>query len=280
VPVPFLLKSASIAPGGYAITVAATGEISMVSAMDSDEATITPIDALGANPDRVVLNDAGTAVALYWKDKAAGQIVIGLPGAPAAGATLDLSQIPGEILAIAADQTGSYLLVAAADSDGHGGIYRVTNNESTTTLSFVAPAIRPTAIHFLHGGHDAIVADAGANQILLIKDVTASAEESILATSSDGVDSVDLLAASEDQDYVLAASSQNTKLLVMYLRNGFVSTVASSDLPCVPSRLTKLSLQHLYVLSGPAPGPTQLLENSQGPSTYFVPPVMTEPDAQ
>ena len=274
VPVPFLLKAASIAPGGYAITVAVTGEISLVSTMDADAVTVTPIDAVGVNPDAVTLNGLGTAAVLYWKDKVAAQIVIGLPGAPAPGATLDLSQIPGEILAIAADPTGSYLLAAAADADGHGGIYRVTNDESTTTVSFIAPAIQPTAIQFLHGGRDAVVADAGANQILLITDVTASPAESILATSSDGIDSVDRLAVSDDHDYVLAASSQNTKLVVIHLLNGFVSAVENSDLPCIPSRLSPLSLPHLYVLSGPAPGPVQLLDTSRGTSIYFVPPVM------
>jgi hypothetical protein len=278
--VPFLLKSASIAPGGYAITVGVTGGISMVSTMDADEVTVTPIDAVGANPDAVTLNGPGTAAVLYWKDKAAAQIVIGLPEAPAPRAILDLSQIPGQVMAIAVDQTGSYLLVAAADADGHGGIYRVTTDGSTTTVSFLVPAIQPTAIRFLHGGRDAVVADAGANQILLITDISANPAESILATSSDGIDSIDRLAVSDDQDYVLAASSQSTKLIVIHLSNGFVSAVENADLPCVPSRLSQLSLPHLYVLSGPTPGPVELLDTSRGTSTYFVPPVMTPAAAQ
>jgi hypothetical protein len=271
---PFVLQSASIAPGGYAITVAATGEISLVSTMDADKVTVTPIDAAGANPDGVTLNGTGTAAVLYWKDKATAQIVVGLPGSPRPGVILDLSQIPGEVKVIAADQTGSYLLVAAADADGHGGVYRVMTDGSTTTVSFLAPATQPTAIQFLHGGRDAVVADAGANQILLITDITASPAESILATSSDGIDSIDRLAVSDDQDYVLAASSQSSKLIVIHLRNGFASAVENVDLPCIPSRLSQLSLPHLYVLSGPTPGPVQLLDTSRGTSTYFVPPVM------
>ena len=74
-----------------------------------------------------------------------------------------------------------------------------------------------------------------------------------------------------DDGYVLAGNAHSPTLILIGLRNGFTSTIQAVDLPCRPVRLSQLAAPHLYLLGGTSSGPIYLLDNTQSPTTYFVP---------
>ncbi len=267
---PFTLKRAVVASSGFLVGVAPSGQVVVVTTLDGAEPAITPIDQVDANPDQVVLNQSATAVVLSWRDSAKVQVIRGLPGNPEVSAAMDLSQLPGDVLAVATDSTGADLLVGVS-RQGSGGVYLVRVSRDSVAVKFLGPAVRPVAVQFLHAGRDAVIADQGANQVFLIKDVAGAAEQRILASAIDGLHAPAMLAASEDKDYVLAGNADGDHLFVVSLQNDFASTVQAVDLPGAATQLTRLAGPHLYLLSQVSSSPQYVFDNSQQPRTYFVP---------
>jgi len=268
VTLPFALKQAVISPAGVGIGVSDSGQVFVISALNANEPKLTQLAGVDDNPNIIVLSQTGTAAALYWKDGAKAQVFAHLPDHPYA-TSLDLSAIPGEILAIAPDNTGSYLLAAATSSQNSGAVYRATPGDSYTWISALATGIRPSAVQFLPNGLDAAVVDEGADQVFLIANVSTAPEQRVLAISADGVHGPTVVTTGDD--YVLAGNADSPALILIGLRNGFTSTIQAVDLPCPPARLSRLAAPHLYLLGGTSSGPIYLLDNTQSPITYFVP---------
>ena len=269
VTLPFALKQAVISPAGVGIGVSDSGQVFVISALNANEPKLTQLVGIDDNPNIIALSQTGTSAALYWKDGAKAQVFAQLPDHPS-GTSLDLSAIPGEILAVAPDNTGSYLLAAASRSRRSGAVYRVTPGNAYTLVSALATGIRPAAVQFLPNGLDAVVVDEGADQVFLIANVSTAPEQRVLAISADGVHEPTVVTTGDD--YVLAGNAVSPALILIGLRNGFTSTIQAVGLPCPPARLSQLGAPNLYLLGGTSSGPIYLLDNAQSPTTYFVPP--------
>jgi hypothetical protein len=268
VTLPFTLKQAVISPAGIGIGVSDVGQVFVITALSADEPKLTQLVGIDDNPNLIVLSRAGTAAALYWKDGAKAEVYAHLPDHPY-GTSLDFSGIPGEILAIAPDNTGSYLLATATSSQNSGAVYRVAPGDSYTWVSTLATGVRPAAVQFLPNGLDAVVVDEGADQVFLIANVSTAPEQRVLAISADGVHTPTVVTT--DDDSILAGTSDSPTLILIGLRDGFTSTIQAVDLPCPPVRLSQLGAPHLYLLGGSSAGPIYLLDNTQSPMSYFVP---------
>src|SRR6185503_9169209 len=107
----------------------------------------------------------------------------GLPGSLIAGPLVDLSSMSGTITALAIDRTGSNILIAV--SDDHGALYLVNSDLPTPRL--IGNFGSPTALAFLHGDEDVIVADAAVNEITLLRNFAGSPEAFRVAGERDGI---------------------------------------------------------------------------------------------
>ncbi|MEO8097286.1 MAG: hypothetical protein ABI811_06250 [Acidobacteriota bacterium] len=272
VPTPF--QRAVISPLGFAVTISTTGEVAILSRLDSDEPLVTPLDTLAPNPDILTLSQNGSAVALFWKALGKVQLFSGLPAPPSGSKTLDVQYLSGEVAALAPDNSGSYVLAASADSEGHGGVYRIEDQRTWTSIVMVTPAIQPVAVTFVHGGRDALALDRGSNELIFLPEVLGSGGSRVIATFSDAPDPVDRLTASDATDYVLVGSSKNERLFVVALRDEYSTSTELLELPITNPLLTRLSAPHLYLLAGPSPGPVQILDVSRTPQSFFVPPAV------
>src|SRR5688572_11901093 len=160
----------------------------------------TPIGGAPSSITSMQTGSSGITAAIHYGSANKIHLVNGLPANPHVFATIDLSY------------TGDRLRQFAFSSDGAVGLLAFSSADKDSLYSwsadrgfrFVTTASRVADLAF--SGEDAVVADSGSDQILLIRNVREQASPALVADSREGI----------SQPMALSVSSQNE----IYIGNG------------------------------------------------------------
>lgn len=219
------------------------------------------IGAAGSGLERIVLSPTGAWAGLYYSDIRSVQIISGLPDAPSLTGTADLSSLPGVLTAIAiSDQDG--LVMAAVSQGDAGSVFAVSPGAAPR---FIAALGRASAISFVDGSQDALIADYDRNELLLIRNVTGSADRLVLAGPNDGISKPVAISAERNGQRVFAAVETGVVVL------GLDGAPAVLPCSCSPSGLYRLQGSSVFRLNEASGNPLLLLDaGAAGPRILFV----------
>ncbi len=260
----FAISRAAISPAqDAALVVQARGSsVALVRAAGSDWVT-DPLNGVQPAPALMAFSPGGGAAALYY---AAGrvQILTGLPGAPAITGESDVSGLPTPVTAMAVDDTGSFLLMAAGQT-GSVSLYRISVGSAP---SLVGSFRSVSAVRLFNAGQQALVTDTLAATVYQITDPAGAAAIQIVASERDGIQG--LVAAETDLTGQRVFAATNTgSVLVFDLTGGPVTTL---DCACKPTGLFRLSGAATFRLTELAVGPLPVLDANSTPRIVAVPP--------
>jgi DNA-binding beta-propeller fold protein YncE len=255
--------------GEFALVAPAEGEgLFLVGNLGATPSVSRIAGAL--RPDRMVLNAANTAAVLYQADPRQLQIVSGLGANPAAGRVVDLAGLRGTVAALALDASGGEVLVALRDGE-RGALVRLPiPEEGSPEPRQIGVFAAPAAVALLNQDRDAVLADAGTNQVFLIRDFTGQAEVEALASERDGVmEPVGVEADADGRRVFVATAAERGSVLVLDLAARTVEVRATPE--GAPSRLERLQGRAAFVLNEPGEAPLLVLDAMENPEVYFVP---------
>ncbi len=230
-------------------------------APDGGAATVTPIAGALATADLVVFSPAGSAAVLYFSSAGRFQVLAGLPDAPRVVRDLTAGALgiaPG-ILAVSDDAA------AVLAGDAAGGVYLLPA-EGAPALLYQSNEV--SALAFLPGRQDAVMADRTQNRVVLLQQVSGACAAVPLAAEESGVDRPDLLAGAGGQAIVIASTGSRR----MWVVDAATSSLTAFDLPVVPTRLEPARGGNTFLLSAEADEPAWLFTWQAGSGTvFFVP---------
>jgi DNA-binding beta-propeller fold protein YncE len=262
-PVDFGIDVAAVAvsPRQNAAFVTATDGAFRLFRIDAGAVAQVQVDGLWGAPDRVVFSPSGTAAALY--EGGSAQIVTGLPDAPSAAGSLDLSALNSpDSLALSDD--GAVLLASSGNS-----VHLFGNFNDLGSITSIAG---PAPLAFAPGGHDAAIGDLSGAGILLFHDLTGSGDVRTLAAPDDALGASSALAFSADGKRLLVANSKGQSVIAFDVAAGSRTATACS---CSPTAL--IPLGSLFRLNDLGHDPLWLLDaQASDPRIVFVPALQSE----
>jgi len=228
---------------------------------------VTALAGVAPAPAKMVFSASGSAAALYYT---AGQVRIltGLAATPAVGAEIDVSSLPAPVTALAVDDAGGYVLLAAGPAEAVS-LYRVTAGAQASPIgSFRSVA----AVRLFDGGRQALVTDTLAGAVYRIADPAGTAALQTVAGAGDGIQG--LVAAETDAagQRLFTASSDGTVSISDF--NG--GQVATLDCGCVPTGMFRMAGTAAFRLTELGNGPIELLDAGSTPRIVAVPPPIRE----
>ncbi len=153
------LDFASVAPlQNYGIVLEG-GKYLAVSGLGSKTISSAPIVGVTAGADGIVWSGNGSLAILYSRTGRWFQTVAGFPGAPAAGALVDVSPLGGSLTAVAVDTLGKQIAVAI--SGDNGAVYQSADGQFTPLVSMV----NPVSLSFSSDGQTLYALDAASVQV-------------------------------------------------------------------------------------------------------------------
>jgi hypothetical protein len=177
-----------------------------------------------------------------------------------------LSSLPGILTALAVNDEGSWLLAAVSEQTG-GSLYSVAASGAS---NYLAPAGAVSGLAFLAGSSDALVADHGRNEVVLLRNVSGGAQALVLASEQDGLRSPVAVAASADGARAFAALGGSKQVASVPLQGG-VPTFVACD--CTPTALERMRGGDVFRMTETAGQAVFLLDGSNSdPRVWFVPP--------
>ena len=215
----------------------------------------------GSNLERIVVSSTGAWAGLYYSDTRLVQILGGLPDAPAPAGAADLSSLPGVLTAISISDQGGLVLAAVSQGET-GSLFAVSPG---ATPRFVGAVGRASALGFVDGSLDAVIADYGRNEIVMIRNVTGDASRLVLAGPNDGISKPVAISAEGSGQRVFAAVETGVVVL------GAGGSPALLPGLCSPSGLYRLQGSSVFRLNEPSGDPLFLLDaGAGGPRVLFV----------
>ena len=241
-----------------------TGETVLVTSLFDTPVSSTLTGASGVAS--AVLSPTGTSALLESSDGATWLVVTGLPDSPAIAWQTNVSSLSQSPVAAAVSDNGSAVL-ASVPTDSGASVYLFTSGNGPVDIMDLGQF---GGVAFVPLKTDALIADAVANQVQLIQDVTGAPTASIIADSNAGVATPVDIAASEDGSRIFIANTQPASVLLLDSRaNGPVSI--SCD--CTPAAFGRLARNSVFSLTSPAKGAFWVLDGgSANPRTVVVPP--------
>jgi hypothetical protein len=260
----FMISRAEISPAQDSALVvkARTSSVALVRAVGSDWVAAS-LDGVQPAPDSMAFSPGGSAAALYY---AAGrvQILTGLPAAPTIAGELDLSGLPVPVTAMAVDDAGSFLLLAAGQAESVS-LYRIPMNSSPSLLASFRSV---SSVRLFNAGQQALVTDTLAATVYEVTDPAGAAVTQVVASVSDGIQG--LIAAETDATGQRVFAAVSTGTVFIFDRSGGPATTI--DCACAPTGLFPLAGAATFRLTELARGPLQVLDASSAPRIVAVPP--------
>lgn len=216
--------------------------------------------------DAVLISRNGTTAALYRRRPNTYQILAHLPDAPAAGAELELPASHGPLTALAVRSERPEVLAGFSNGES-GAIYLLDSRGSRRIVSLID---HPSAITFLTGERDALVADHADNGVFLVRNVSTNVATFRLASRIDGVDGPVAVAVSRDGKYGYVANASSKTILTLELAGG---PPVLHSCHCTPATLSPMSGNAVFRLTDPSQAPMWLFDgDARTPRIVFVPP--------
>ncbi len=242
----------------YALITNAAGNIYALALPDGDPLQITP---QVVNNQRIVVSPSCATALVYAPGASHGVLIGGLPSAPQLQ-SLNFGAA-GSLLGAAVGDLGDVLL-ASSQPDGTVSVQLLPASGSISPLGSLQAY---GAMAFVPGSATALLADAGANKVLM---VSSSAAAVSLASSSDGVSLPFAIASSADGRLAVIANRSGTPLVrVALAANSAPAKVACS---CKPSELVPLAGNAVFQVSDLSSGTIFAVDGTPAiPRTMFIP---------
>jgi hypothetical protein len=243
--------------GGYALGLDRTGgAVVEVTAFGTRK-----LAGVAPAPDEIVFSPSGTRAALYYSAEGTVQVVAGFPSAPARGALLDFSTLPGALAALAVSDDGLVLAACFTGADS-AAIYAASKMRPAAPV-FTARSV--SALAFVGASRDALVADSAANLVYRLRDSSAA----IVAGAGEGISRPVALASTEDGRRAVVANSGGAPLVVLDLEGGTSRTLACA---CHTALAEPLAGNAVFRLTATGASQLWLLDAERTePRLFFVP---------
>jgi hypothetical protein len=217
-----------------------------------------------AKSERILLSPSCSHALIYSPGTTSGIVVSGLPLSPLVQ-SLNIAS-PGSITGAAVSDNGSILL-ANLGSNGSSAIQFVPVAGPSQALKRLQ---RFGAMTFLPNTDSAVIADAGANVVILGTQLSTIPAFAQLASSATGVSKPLAASASADGHFAFVANGTGGSIL----RFDLSGAAAPISIPCAcnPSELIPLFGNASFQLSDPASGTIFALDgDALMPRTVFIP---------
>ncbi len=256
------LENASVAPdGSAALAVQQSGKLMVYSGLRNAASAAVAVTGGIPGADFIVFSPDSSAAAVYSSSSRQGQMLSGMAKSPAAGPAIDLSGLPGRVVALAFD--GQRLILGV--SGDSGGIFVAT---ASAGAQRIAAASNPAAIAL--AGSSLYFADGGTQQIWQVQSY-ASTLAAVVFGNDNSIDSPAGLQVSADGQRLLVANAGNRKLTVYDIASR--TATQSLDLPFIPTRMDRIGDPSVFLLNGSGQGPIYVLRDAGAgkAAVFFVP---------
>jgi len=230
--------------------------------------TAKTLSALPTGAAQIAVSPTGTAMAFYFRNDNRLQIVSGLPDSPEVSSGTDLAVLPGLLASLAVSDDGQAALAAFTDGAA-GAVYLVTPEEKRV----IAHSGDVRAMTFLANSLNAVFADAAANEVRLLNDVTGAATVQLLVEESRGISHPVALQGSADNNRVFVLNSGTQAVTTVDLATGLLTHLPINGSASKLQRLTG----DVFQLTDDFRQPTLLFDAASAePRVIFVPRVAPE----
>jgi len=248
-------------------------------AVKADDSSLVLVRAGGASaavpgawpaPALVVFSPAGTAAALYDSGAGRVQVLTGLPDAAAVQSDVDISALAGPVAALAVDDAGSTLFLAAGAAETVA-LYRIGMDG---TSQFLASFRSVAALRLSANGREALLADSAAGAVYAIRDLRGAGRMETIASGRDGLGTP--IAVESDSAGRIFVADQAGNVTILNRGRG---PVVSLPCGCTPAGLFRLSGTATFRLTNPSDGPMWVLDASGTDARIVAVPAAAPPAA-
>ena len=219
-----------------------------------------PVPTAASNVSSIRVSSSGAAAAIYYESSNILLIVSGLPSAPTVINRIDLSFGP-RLSRYAVTDDGILALLSFSD-DRQDYLYRWTPDSGSRLLT---TAQRIADLTFIRD--DAVIADAGAGQVVIIRNVRGEASPTLLADSREGLSQPIALAISK-QDEIFVADAATNVVVTLDASGQLLRAVSCG---CAAATLTPLR-ESLYRLTDRLDLPIFVFDSRpEGQRILFIP---------
>jgi hypothetical protein len=241
------------------------GSIVMVS-FGKGSIVVRPIAGVASGVGNISLSSKGGVAAIYHPRAGGLQFITGLPETPLASGLIPFPALPQSGSAMAVSDDGDAVLLATNEQPKSGSLVLLTRDSQARVLTLLGKA---SAISFLSGTHNALVADEQNSAVLLIQDVTGAAITSTVAGTSEGIARPVAVEASEDSRLAYVANAQSRTISTLDLHSGKLLSLACN---CTPTGLHRLRGNSVFRLNELSDTNLQVLDAGVSePRVVFVP---------
>lgn len=257
----FLVAQATVAPNQeFAIVRDGEGRSLVIDLSASPPSAVELTGAL-VEADGALISPSSRHAALYSAASGQIQFLSDLSGTPTAGETLALEKGVGEWTAFSISDMG-VVLVAAAQADS-GSLYTLSLESGSRRIGAVR---RAGDLAFFAGSNDAVIADTAANEIILIRDVLARRQTSVIASADDEIANPFSVKVTADGRYVAVAMPGGVATVPV-----FGGVPVSTPCACTPTSLVPLAGGNVFQLTADVRNPLQIVEVGAESRVLFIP---------
>jgi hypothetical protein len=260
----FMISRAEISPAQDAALVVKAKSLSVMLVRAAGGNWVsTSLDGVQPAPASMAFSPSESAAALYYRAGSV-QILTGLPAAPTVAGELDVSTLPTPITAMAVDDTGAFVLIAAGQAESVS-LYRVSISSAPVVLASFRSV---SSVHLFAAGGQALVTDTLAATVYQVTDPAGAALIQTVASARDGIQT--LIAANTDTtgQRVFAADATGT----VFVFDRSVGSMTTLSCACVPTGLFRLAGAATFRLTELTAAPFQVLDAGSTPRIVAVPP--------
>jgi hypothetical protein len=245
------LASATVSPRQDFALALRTDDSSVVLARAGGASAAVP----GARPAPalMVFSPAGTTAALYDSGAGRVQVLTGLPDAAAVQSDVDISALAGPVAALAVDDAGTSLFLAAGAAETVS-LYRVGMDG---TSQYLASFRSVAALRLSANGREALLADSAAGAVYAIRDLRGAGRMETIASGRDGLGTP--IAVESDSAGRIFVADQAGNVTILNRGRG---PALSLSCGCAPTGLFRLSGTATFRLTDPSDGPMWVLDAS------------------
>ena len=257
----FLIARAAISPvQDYAIVADENGQAWIVN-LEATPPSAVLLEGALAGAEGAMISPTGARAALLAPSSGQIQLLGDLTGAPAAGETVNLPAGVGTWTAFAISDRG--VVLAAAAQANAGALYATGSGGNWSRIGALTSG---SDLAFFAGSNDALVADQGANEVLLIRDVVARRQTSVIASVADDLHSPLGVEATADGRYVAVAVPGGVASIPL-----FGGAPRYTECACAPTGLVPLAGGSAFQLTEDLNLPLRVVEVGEDSRTLFVP---------
>lgn len=264
----FPLASATVSPRQDFALALRADDSSVVLALAGGGSAAVP----GARPAPalMVFSPAGATAALYDSGAGRVQVLTGLPDAAAVQSDVDISALAGPVAALAVDDAGSTLFLAAGAAETVA-LYRIAMDG---TSQFLASFRSVAALRLSVNGREAMLADSAAGAVYAIRDLRGAGRMETIASGRDGL-GIPIAVESDSAGRIFVADQAGNVTILNRGRGPVVSLPCG----CTPAGLFRLSGTATFRLTDPSDGPMWVLDASGADARIVAVPPAAPPSA-